>query len=112
MAYKIRPGIELIQVCGQNMLVASRAVWEDLPRVRPVPRAWAVCWALMKDGRSDEDAVRSFAELFQKPEEEVKGRFDRIFLRLAAEGYLIEENAAPAEENTAAEGPEAVHDAD
>lgn len=99
MAYKKRPGIEMIQVCGQNMLVAERAVWEDLPRVRPIPKTWAVCWTIMKDDRTDEDAIRSFATLFQKTEEEVKARFGSIYQKLAEEGYLVE-------------APEEMHDAD
>ena len=90
MAYKIRPGIEMIQVCGQNLLVASRPVWEDLPRVRPIPKIWAVCLTLMKDDKTDEEAVRTFADLFHKPQEEVRLRFEKIFQKLAEEGYLIE----------------------
>ena len=90
MAYKARTGITMIQVCGQNMLVASRPVWEKFPRVRPIPKAWAVCWALMQNGRTDEEAVRSFAELFKRPEEEVAARFGKIYGKLAEEGYLVE----------------------
>ena len=99
MAYKKRPGIEMIQVCGQNMLVAERAVWEDLPRVRPVSKTWAVCWTLMKDEQTSDDAIRSFAVLFHKTEEEVRGRFGEVFRKLFEEGYLIE-------------APEEGHDAD
>lgn len=95
MAYKTRPGIEMIQVCGQNMLVASRPVWENCPRVRPIPKNWAVCWTLMKDDKTDEDAVRIFADLLHKTEEEIRPRLEKIFQKLAQEGYIVEMTETP-----------------
>ena len=94
MAYKTLPGIEMIQVCGQNLLVASRSAWEKCPRVRPIPKSWAVCWSLMANDKTDEDAIKTFAALFHKPEEEVHSHFDRIYQKLAEEGYLIEADKA------------------
>ncbi len=100
MAYKIRPGVSKIQVCGQNLLVASRSVWEDLPRVRPIPKTWGVCWALLLPDRTDEEAIRTFSKIFHKPEEEVKARFGKVFREMAEEGYLVEASAEEAAENS------------
>lgn len=95
MDYKRKPGITMIQVCGQHMLVASRSVWGEVSRIRPISRVWAVCWQLMDGDKTSKDVVRVFADLFKKPEGEICERFDKIFTSLFEEGYLI-----PAEENS------------
>ena len=92
MAYKIKPGITMIQVCGQHMLVASRSLWKEHPRVRPVPKSWAVCWALMENGKTDEEVMSDFMKLFKKTEEEITSRFGKIFQKMFEEGYLIDDS--------------------
>lgn len=90
MTYKTRPGIVRIRICDVDVLTATREVWDSCPKVRPVPRMWAACWALMeKEGRTSEDAVRTFAGLFRQPEEEVREKLEKIFSRLAEEGFLL-----------------------
>jgi|GEM_PF-2390068 len=89
MAYKIRPGFVLLNICDAHLLVATRPLWSEFPRVRPLPRLWAACWTLMEKGRTDREVVASFAKLFRKPEDEVDRRFEEMFSTLAQEGYLI-----------------------
>ena len=48
MAYKIRPGIVRVRICGKDLLVAKRSVWEECPRVRVIPKLWAACWAVVR----------------------------------------------------------------
>ncbi len=90
MAYKIRDGIVRVRICGSDVLVATRPVWEKCPRVRTIPKMWAACWAVMENGRTDEDVVTAFAGLLRKPEDEIRQRFDKMFKTLCKEGYLIE----------------------
>ena len=90
MTYRIRPGIVRLKICDVDLLVATRAVWEQCPRVRPIPRLWSACWAIMEqEGRTDRDVVRTFMTLLRKPEEEIRATFDPIFQTLCAEGYLV-----------------------
>ena len=89
MTYRIRPGIVLINICGQNLLAATRPVWEQCPRVRKIPRLWAACWKIMEDGKTDQDVIEAFAGLLQKKPEEIRSRFESIFQTLEKEGYLI-----------------------
>lgn len=89
MAYKIRPGIVRVRICGKDLLVAKRSVWEECPRVRVIPKLWAACWAVMENDRTDQDVVAAFAGLLNKSEDEVRERFDKIFRTLYDENYLI-----------------------
>ena len=90
MPYKIRPGVELIQVCDQHILVATREVWSECARVRPIPKLWAGCWNIMKNDKTDRDVVRTFTDLLRRPEEELSQRLGVIFTALAKDGFLIE----------------------
>ena len=89
MAYKIRPSIVRVRICGKDLLVAKRSVWEECPRVRIIPKLWAACWAVMENDRTDQDVVAAFAGLLNKSEDEVRERFDKIFRTLYDENYLI-----------------------
>ena len=89
MAYKIHPGIVLLNVCDTHMLVATRQFWEKFPRVRPLPPLWAACWTLMEKGRTDREVVNAFVRLFQMSEDDVNRRFAKMFSTLSQEGYLI-----------------------
>ena len=90
MIYKVRPGIVCLRICDVDLLVATRAVWEQCPAVRPLPKSWAACWAVMEKGRTSEEAVAAFSRLFHKPEEEMQAKLDKAFDALYREGYLIE----------------------
>ena len=93
MSYKVRPGITLVQICDTFLLVAQRSVWEEFPKIRPIPRRWAACWRIMEQGNSEKEAVRAFAGLLRRPEEEIWPGFEPIFRTLAEEGYLIEKGS-------------------
>ena len=89
MTYKTRPGIVLLRICDVDVLTATRTVWGQIPVVRPLPRLWAGCWALMEKGHTSEQIISTFARLFQKSEEETSARLNKIFEKLYEEGYLI-----------------------
>ncbi len=93
MAYKLHPGITVLNICGTSMLVSTRAYWEQFPRIRLVPPFWAGCLALMEKGKTDQNVVSSFVRLFHMPEEKVRQRVEKMTVALAEEGYLL-----PAEE--------------
>ena len=84
----------MIRICDVDILTATRKTWEVCPAVRPLPRMWAACWHLMEKGRSSEEVIQTFVSLFHQPEEKVRLKLDKIFLKLFEEGYLIssEEN--------------------
>ncbi len=89
MVYKTRPGFVLLNICGAHLLVATRPLWAEFPRVRPLPNAWAACWTLMAKNRTDQDVIHTFMRLYNAPEDAIRKRFDPIFSGLAEEGYLV-----------------------
>lgn len=90
MNYKIKPGYVLLKVCDTHLLVANRQLWDNSSRVRVIPKKYAVCWALMEQGKTSDDVIRSLAELLHKPIGEVEKRLTKTFQNLAEDGYLIE----------------------
>ncbi len=98
LAYKIRPGVVLLNICDTNLLTATHDVWKDCPKVRPIPRLWAACWKLLEMGKTEEDVLQTFSTMLGKTKEELHERFDGIFAKLAEEGFLIEEKEEPHEE--------------
>ena len=96
MACKTRPGIVLVNVCDAHLLVASRPLWSEFPRVRPIPRLWAVLWAAMENGKTDEDALLVLSRLFSLSSEDARKRFGKMLPALLEEGYLVSaEDDAP-----------------
>ena len=89
MNYKTRPGIVRLRICDVDILAAKRENWEACPKVRPLPRMWAACWAIMENDRTSEDVVHTFSNLFHQSEQEVREKLNKIFTRLYEEGFLI-----------------------
>lgn len=90
MAYKLRPGVELIQVCGQNILVATRELWREYPRVLPIPPMWGLCWKMMAPDATDKKAIDTMMTLFRKSEDEVRERLNPCLERLHEVGFMLE----------------------
>ena len=89
MVYKTRPGVVLLRICDVDLLAATRAVWEQCPAVRPLPRLWAGCWGMMEKGRTSEEVTEFFVRVFRLPEEEIREKLKEAFEKLYKEGYLI-----------------------
>lgn len=90
MAHKPRPGVEIISVCDQDILVADRTLWEECPRIRPIPKLWAFFWQLMAQGRTDQGAVDFLADFLKRSREDLLARSQKCFDTLYDEGFLIE----------------------
>lgn len=89
MAYKTRPGVVLVKICGTDLLVATRPIWDECARVRPIPMLWAGCWRMLENGKTEQDVVRLFSKFLRKPEKSLVEKFEIIFLSLYKEGFLI-----------------------
>lgn len=90
MAYKIRPGVVLIQVCNAEILVASRAIWKECPHIMPIPKQWAIGWRFMEIGKTDREFVSTLAEMTNNSSDTVRERFSKMFETLSAQGFLLE----------------------
>ena len=90
MALNTRPGVTLINVCGADILVASREIWDDCSRIMPIPKLWAIIWRFMNTGKTDREFVSVLSDMLRKPEAEIRERTDHAFTEMAKKGFLIE----------------------
>lgn len=81
----------MIKICDTHLLIAKREHWEENSTVRIIPKKYAVCWALMEQGRTSDEVIQSMADLFKKPFGEVAEKFSSVFQNLANDGYLIKD---------------------
>ncbi len=95
MVYRPRPGIVLLNICGVQVLAATRATWEDCKQIRPVPNLCGACWTLMDRGKTSEEAMRYLIDKFHFAEEKVRQKLVPLLDVLCEEGFLI-----PAEEES------------
>ena len=95
MVYRTRPGIVLLNICDSHVLAATRAAWDDCPHLRPIPTLWSICWALMEQGKTSEEALRFQIEFFHLPEDKLRAKLAPMFEILSREGFLIPEEIAP-----------------
>ncbi len=89
MNYKTRPGVVMLRVCDVDLLAATRAIWSQCPKIRPLPRLWGGCWALMEKGRTSDEVIAFFSRLFKQTEEATRNKLTPIFEKLYSEGFLI-----------------------
>ena len=89
MRYITRPGIVSLRICDTDLLVSSRASWEEVPRVRAVERHIAAIITLMEKGESFEEALSLFFRFINKPEHVIRERFEKSIGSLLKDGFLI-----------------------
>lgn len=89
MVYKTRPGIELLNLCGTSLLAATRPLWRECPRVRPLPKLWAAFYGVMSRGKNSEEAMVFFVDFLHIPREKMESKMAPMMETLAKEGFLI-----------------------
>ena len=89
MRYKCRPGIVCVNICGENMLVPTRAASETVPNVMRLSLIKAALWEEIEKGRDGTVVVKFFKALTRKPEGELQERVDKALEEMYEKGYLI-----------------------
>lgn len=89
MKYKVREGIVLIHVCGEHLLVASRAVWPEVKMIRHLPKVTAMCWDLLSKSVDEKKIAVFIATLMKKPMPEVEEKLVQLWEELYKAGYLV-----------------------
>lgn len=91
MKYRPRPGIVLTKICNANVLIPTRAVWQECNTIIRLTMLWAATWELL--GREDSDAkiLRVHQILTKKSDEEIQSRLDAFYAEMYKKGFLIKE---------------------
>jgi len=92
MIYKLRPGIELLNICGTKLLVGTRDTWPFCPHVRHMPKGAAVVWSLLSKGKKVEHISKVLALLSNKSVASMTAEVNLLIEQLIKEGYLIKED--------------------
>ena len=90
MAYKTRPGVTRIKVCGTSLLVPTRAASKECPHVTRLSFLGGLIWRLLETGHSMQDVYTLYATFSRKSDPEVESDVAAFLGMLCDSGFLIE----------------------
>ncbi|MDD7651244.1 MAG: PqqD family protein [Candidatus Faecousia sp.] len=93
MKHNIQPGVVLVQVCGESMLVATRLARGKCPYVKQMNPTGAFFWSLLEQGMDAEEMILAASEAYGVPPERVRPGLMQFLEELRKNGYLLEEGA-------------------
>lgn len=85
---KIHPGIVLVSVCDEHLLVATREARKDVPYVQQINGAAAYYWKLLESGVEIKDIVDKAAQHFQMPKIKALIVVNNFINKMKDAGYL------------------------
>ena len=94
---RIRPGVVLLSVCDEHLLVATREARQTVTYVRQVNSAGAFYWKLLEEGRDPGEIIQQAALRYQMTVEQATAAVMSFMRRLYQAGYLIIEDVEDAE---------------
>lgn len=92
MAYKIREGVILRQVCGEWLIIAAGDAANHCTYVRQVNETLAFYWKLLAEGCTSEQMVSRATEKFEVTENQAKEDVNQLINQLIHMKYLITDN--------------------
>ena len=91
--YKARPGVVLLTVCGEHLLVATGQARGQCPDITQINEAGADFWRIiLEEGRFDRVLARVQSEL-ELPSRSAFPALLAFLSKLTGSGYLISEDA-------------------
>lgn len=88
---KIRPGIVLISVCDEHILVATREAREFCPYVLQINNVAAYYWRLLEDRMEMEDIIDKASEHFGIHKINILIHLNEFIEKIVTAGYVISE---------------------
>ncbi|MBQ6159659.1 MAG: hypothetical protein IJK24_01795 [Oscillospiraceae bacterium] len=89
MTYQARPGVALVSICKEPVLIPNREAYAYCKRIQKLPLIWALVWDAISMGKSMDHVVRVNQILSKKPEAEVREKIESVCQKLCEMGYLI-----------------------
>lgn len=90
---KIRPGVVLISVCGEHILVATKEARAVVPYVRQINSAGGFYWKLLEEGNDPQEMIRRAAVQYQIPGKQAAAMVMGFLQKLHQAGYITIEDA-------------------
>ena len=89
MKYKLRPGIVIAKVCGNNLLVPDRQASEKCPYILRISKLWAAHLTAMANGKPMDRIYTNHSIITKKSMEESQEAVDHFLSILFEKGFLI-----------------------
>ncbi len=89
---KIRPGIVLISICDEHILVSTREAREFCPYVQQINNVAVYYWKLLEDEMEMKDIIDKASEHFGLTKINTLIHLNELIKKLTSAGYLIEED--------------------
>ena len=90
MAYKTRPGIVRLRICGAYLLAPTRAASEECPHVMRISFLGALIWKLLEKEHDTRGMCALYSAFTRKPDKEVERDVADFLGTLCKNGFLIE----------------------
>lgn len=89
----IKPGVVLVSVCDEHMLITTREARDGAPYVQQINSAGAFYWKLLEEGLEPKEIIRRGAEHYQMPEKKAAAVLLRYVKKLYDAGFITFEDA-------------------
>ena len=89
---KIRPGVVLLSVCDEHLLVATREARDAVPYVQQINGAAAYYWKLLEENMPLKDVTDKVAEHFNMPKINALVAVNNFISRIKDAGYVMFED--------------------
>ena len=96
MKYIATPGIVQTKICGQNVLIPTRAAFNRCRSMQILPMLWAGTYSMICKNESM-DTILTIHRIFKrkKSDEEILAEIEDFCEKLAAKGFLLRSDDAP-----------------
>ena len=89
---KIRPGVVLLSVCDEHLLVATREARDAVPYVQQINGAAAYYWKLLEENMELKIIIDKAAQHFNMPKINALVAVNTFINKLKDAGYIIFED--------------------
>ena len=79
--YKARPGLVLVTVCGESLLVSTKALWNLCPFMTSLNESSAFLWTRLQEGATEEELLAAVAEEYEVEDPAALRKGIRDFLK-------------------------------
>ena len=79
--YKARSGLVLVTVCGESLLVATKALWNLCPFMTSLNESSAFLWTRLQEGATEEELLAAVAEEYEVEDPAALRKGIRDFLK-------------------------------
>ena len=89
MKYEMRKGVVLTRVCGQNILVATRAAWDKCPYTLTLSALRGAFWQGLSLGMTEDEIIEELLTKTRIRETALRKQFHAFLDDMVQKGCLI-----------------------